>query len=131
MGSYGIGPARIAAAAIEQGADERGIVWPPSLAPWQVHLVGLGKDGDEVSEAADRLFAELQERGVEAIYDDRDAGPGQKLTDAELLGCPLRVTVGRRALAEGEAELQARADGEDERLALEGAAAAIASRVGA
>ena len=74
MGSYGIGPARIAAAAIEQGADERGIVWPPSLAPWPVHLVSLGKAGDEVSEAADRLYDELAANGVEAIYDDRDAG---------------------------------------------------------
>jgi prolyl-tRNA synthetase len=129
MGSYGIGPARIAAAAIEQGADERGIVWPPSLAPWPVHLVSLGKGGDEVSEAADRLYDELAASGVEAIYDDRDAGTGQKLTDAELLGCPLRVTIGRRALAEGELELQARASGADERIPAEGAAAAILSRI--
>ena len=129
MGSYGIGPARIAAAAIEQGADERGIVWPPSLAPWPVHLVSLGKAGDEVSEAADRLYDELAASGVEAIYDDRDAGAGQKLTDAELLGCPLRVTVGRRTLAEGELELQARASGADERIPAEGAAAAILARI--
>jgi prolyl-tRNA synthetase len=130
MGSYGIGPARIVAAAIEQGADERGIVWPPSLAPWPVHLVSLGKTGDDVAQAADRLYDELAERGVEAIYDDRDAGTGQKLTDAELLGCPLRVTVGRRTLAEGELELQARASGEDERVPVDGAAAAILSRIG-
>ncbi len=130
MGSYGIGPARIVAAAIEQGADERGIVWPAPLAPWQVHLVGLGKGGDEVDAAAGRLYGELTEGGVEVLYDDRDAGPGQKLTDAELLGCPLRVTVGRRTLAEGELELQVRATGDDERIALDGAAAAIVSRVG-
>ena len=116
MGSYGIGPARIIAAAIEQGADERGIVWPPAIAPWQVHVVGLGKDGDDVSAAAERIYAELGDAGVDAILDDRDAGPGEKLTDAELLGCPLRVTVGKRTLAEGEVETQVRRSGEDARV---------------
>ncbi len=130
MGSYGIGPARIAATAVEQGADDRGIVWPDSLAPWQVHLVGLGKPGDEVTEAADRLYEELREAGVEVVYDDRAAGAGEKLTDAELLGCPVRVTLGRRTVADGEAELQARKSGEDERISLAGAAAEIAGRVG-
>src|SRR5439155_2797623 len=115
MGSYGIGPARTVAAAIEQGADERGIVWPRSIAPWDVHLVGLGKDGDEVAEAAERLYEELRETGVAVVYDDRDAGPGEKLTDAELLGCPLRITVGRKALAEGAVETQTRRTGAEER----------------
>ena len=111
MGSYGIGPARIAAAAIEQRADERGIVWPPSISPWAVHLVSLAKDGEEEREAADRLYAELGEilGGAEVLYDDRDAGPGEKLTDAELLGCPLRIVVGRRGLAEGVVEATERA----------------------
>ena len=76
MGSYGIGPARIVAAAIEQRADERGIVWPPALAPWQVHLVSLAKAGEPEREAADRLYEELREAGVEVLYDDRDAGAG-------------------------------------------------------
>jgi prolyl-tRNA synthetase len=119
MGSYGIGPARTIAAAIEQGADERGIVWPASIAPWAVHLVGLGKGGDEVSEAAERLYDQLREAGAEVVYDDRDAGPGEKLTDAELLGCPLRITVGRRTLAEGAVEAQVRRTGTDERVRLE------------
>jgi prolyl-tRNA synthetase len=119
MGSYGIGPARTIAAAIEQGADERGIVWPASIAPWAVHLVGLGKGGDEVSEAAERLYGQLREAGAEVVYDDRDAGPGEKLTDAELLGCPLRITVGRRTLAEGAVEAQVRRTGTDERVRLE------------
>jgi prolyl-tRNA synthetase len=122
MGSYGIGPARTIAAAIEQGADERGIVWPASIAPWAVHLVGLGKGGDEVTQAAQRLYEELRRAGVEVVYDDRDAGPGEKLTDAELLGCPLRITVGRRTLAEGAVEAQVRRTGADERLRLEEAA---------
>jgi prolyl-tRNA synthetase len=115
MGSYGIGPARTIAAAIEQGADDRGIVWPHSIAPWDVHLVGLGRGGDEVSDAAERLYEELLAAGVSVVYDDRDAGPGEKLTDAELLGCPLRITVGRKALAEGAVEAQARRTGAEER----------------
>jgi prolyl-tRNA synthetase len=115
MGSYGIGPARTLAAAIEQGADERGIVWPRSIAPWDIHLVGLGKGGDEVTEAAERLYEELRETGAAVVYDDRDAGPGEKLTDAELLGCPLRITVGRKTLAEGAVEAQARRTGAEER----------------
>ena len=125
MGSYGIGPARIVAAAIEQGADERGIVWPRAIAPWSVHVVGLGKAGEETAAEAERIYEELNEAGVEALLDDRDAGTGEKLTDAELLGCPLRVTVGKRALAEGEVETQARRSGEDARIDAGGAAGRI------
>jgi prolyl-tRNA synthetase len=116
MGSYGIGPARLMAAAIEQGADERGIVWPGTIAPWDIHMVALGKGETEVGEAAGRLYEELTEAGVETVLDDRDAGPGEKLTDAELLGCPLRLTIGRRGLAEGEIEAQVRRSATDSRL---------------
>ncbi|HEX2435202.1 MAG TPA: proline--tRNA ligase [Solirubrobacterales bacterium] len=126
MGSYGIGPARIVAASIEQRADDRGIVWPRAIAPWQVHLVALGKAGDDTVAAAERLYEELRSAGVEVVYDDREAGTGEKLTDAELLGCPLRLTVGPRALAEGEVEAQLRAGGDDERLQLDAAASAAA-----
>jgi prolyl-tRNA synthetase len=122
MGSYGIGPARIVAAVIEQCADERGIVWPTSIAPWQVHLVSLAKAGEEERAVADRLYEELCEAGVEVLYDDRDAGPGEKLTDAELLGCPLRLVVGRRGLAEGIVEAGERASGAEHKLPLEEAA---------
>jgi prolyl-tRNA synthetase len=124
MGSYGIGPARTLAASIEQHADERGISWPRAIAPWDVHLVGLGKEGDEVSQAAERLHEELAEAGLEVVYDDRDAGTGEKLTDAELLGCPLRITVGRRGLTEGAVEAQARRTGAEERLPIAEAASA-------
>jgi len=123
MGSYGIGPARIVAAAIEQGADQRGIVWPPPLAPWQVHLVSLAKAGEPEREAADRLYAELREAGLETLYDEREAGPGQKLTDAELLGCPLRVVAGRRGLANGVVEASERASGAEHELPVGEAAA--------
>ena len=123
MGSYGIGPARIAAASIEQRADERGIVWPRSLAPWQVHLVSLAKAGEPEREAADKLYEELRAAGAEVLYDDRDAGPGEKLTDAELLGCPLRIVAGRRGLAEGVVEATERGSGAEHKLPLEDAAA--------
>ncbi|HET9162213.1 MAG TPA: proline--tRNA ligase [Solirubrobacterales bacterium] len=116
MGSYGIGPARIVAAAIEQGADERGIVWPAALAPWQIQLVSLAKSADAEREAADALYEALREGGAEVLYDDRDAGPGEKLTDAELLGCPLRVVVGRRGLAKGVVEASERAGGGEHEL---------------
>ena len=116
MGSYGIGPARIAAAAVEQGADDRGIVWPRALAPWPVELVSLGRGEDEAAQAAEEIYAELSEAGLDPLYDDRDAGAGEKLTDAELIGCPLRIVVGKRALAEGQVEAQVRATGEDLRI---------------
>jgi prolyl-tRNA synthetase len=124
MGSYGIGPARIIAAAIEQRADERGIVWPPAIAPWQVHLVSLAKAGEPEREAADEIYEQLCAAGVEVLYDDRDAGPGEKLTDAELLGCPLRIVVGRRGLAEGVVEASRRDGGAEHKLPVGGAAEA-------
>jgi prolyl-tRNA synthetase len=123
MGCYGIGPARIVAAAIEQGADDRGIVWPQAIAPWQVHLVSLAKAGEPEREAADKLYEQLLEAGAEVLYDDRDAGPGEKLTDAELIGCPLRIVAGRRGLAEGVVEASERASGTEHKLPLEDAAA--------
>ena len=108
MGSYGIGPARIVAAAVEQFADERGISWPAALAPFAVHLVAIGGAGSPERDAAERLYETLRDGGFEVLYDDRDAGPGEKFADAELLGCPLRLTVGRRAVEAGEVEVQMR-----------------------
>jgi prolyl-tRNA synthetase len=108
MASYGIGPARIVAAAVEQFADEHGISWPRALAPFAVHLVTLGKPGSPEREAADALYRTLSDGGVEVLYDDRDIGAGEKFADAELLGCPLRLTVGRRSLESGEIEVQIR-----------------------
>ena len=111
MGSYGIGPARIVAAAIEQSADRNGIAWPKALAPWGIHLVSLAKPGEEEREVADQLYEELLAGGAEVLYDDREAGPGEKLNDADLLGCPIRVVVGRRGLAEGVVEAVERRGG--------------------
>src|SRR5579862_2104357 len=105
MGCYGIGPARIAAAAVEQYADERGISWPASIAPFAVHLIGLGRPGSEERALAERAYEALRGGGVDVIFDDRDAGAGEKFADAELLGAPLRLTVGRGALESGEVEV--------------------------
>jgi prolyl-tRNA synthetase len=126
MGSYGFGPARAAAAAVEQYADQEGISWPRTVAPFDVELVTLGKPGSEEREFSDRLYEELKATGLEILYDDRDAGPGEKFTDAELLGCPLRLTVGRRTLAAGEIEVQVRRGRESRTVSVEGAAEAVA-----
>ncbi len=108
MGSYGIGPARVVAAAVEQFADEHGISWPKALAPFAVHLVAVGRPGTPERDAADALYETLLAGGVDVLYDDREAGPGEKFADAELLGCPVRLTVGRRSLESGEIEVQLR-----------------------
>ncbi len=127
MGCYGFGPARAAAAAVEQYADEAGISWPRSMAPFDIELVTLGKEGSEERLFADGLYGELQELGLEVLYDDRDAGPGEKFTDAELVGCPLRVTVGRRTLGSGEVEVQLRRGRESTSVLLDDAAEEIAA----
>jgi prolyl-tRNA synthetase len=126
MGSYGIGPARIAAASVEQYADEQGISWPQAIAPWDVELVGLGREGTEEHALAERLYDELRAEGLDVVYDDRDAGPGEKFADAELLGVPVRVTVGKRTLQSEELEVQVRRGREASTVPLEGAAAAVA-----
>jgi prolyl-tRNA synthetase len=108
MGSYGIGMARIAAAAVEQFADERGISWPAAIAPFAVHLVGLGRAESDERALAESAYEALRAAGVEVIFDDRDAGAGEKFADAELLGAPVRLTVGRGALESGEVEVMVR-----------------------
>ena len=126
MGSYGIGPARITAAAVEQFADDHGISWPRAIAPFDIHLVGLGKADSEERAVAEQLYAELEQTGLKILYDDRDAGPGDKFADAELLGVPLRLTVGRRTLESGAVEVQIRRGRETSTIPLEGAAEAAA-----
>ena len=125
MGCYGFGPARAAAAAVEQYADEHGISWPRSIAPFDVELVVVAKPDTPERELADRLYRELREVGLETLYDERDAGPGEKFADAELLGCPLRLTIGRRTLAAGEVEVQVRRGRESRTVPVDGAAGAV------
>jgi prolyl-tRNA synthetase len=126
MGSYGIGPARILAAAVEQYHDEAGISWPRAIAPFDVHLVTLGKPGEDAREVADGLYRELQTLGLDVLYDDRTSSAGEKFADAELLGCPLRLTVGKRSVESGEVEAQVRRGREKRTLPLDGAAQAAA-----
>ncbi|MEA2346215.1 MAG: prolyl-tRNA synthetase [Thermoleophilaceae bacterium] len=126
MGSYGLGPARVLAAAVEQFADEKGIAWPRALAPFDVELLGLGKEGEDAVGVTDGLYEELGSHGLNVLYDDRDMGPGQKFADSELLGCPLRVTIGRKSLESGEAEVQVRRGLEKSNVPLEGAAERLA-----
>jgi prolyl-tRNA synthetase len=125
MGSYGIGPARCTAAAIEQGADERGISWPKAVAPFDVQLVGLGKPGSPEHELAERLYGELERGGFDVLYDDRQTSAGEKLVEAELLGCPLRVVAGRRSLESGELEVQVRRGAQGRSVPLENASEAL------
>ena len=108
MGCYGIGVTRIAAAAIEQNHDKDGIIWPVAIAPFEVALVSLQVGDAQVAEVADRLYAELEKQGIEVLYDDRDERPGVKFKDADLIGLPYRIAVGKKGLAEGVVELKAR-----------------------
>ena len=126
MGSYGIGPARIMAAAIEQFHDENGIAWPRAIAPFDVELVTLGKEGEEARTVADRLYEELRGEGLDVLYEDRDRSAGEKFADAELLGCPLRLTIGRRGLESGEVDVQIRRGQQKLSVPLDGAAEAAA-----
>ena len=109
MGCYGIGVGRVFASAIEANHDERGIIWPRELAPYDVHLVGLGFDKPGVRESAEQVYQQLVDAGLQVLYDDREEGSaGVKFNDADLLGMPLRVTVSPRSIENGGAELKLR-----------------------
>ena len=114
MGSYGIGPGRVMAAAVEQFHDERGIVWPKEIAPYDVHVVVI-KGAEEVGEAAAQA---LSDAGFDVLLDDRDGRPGEKFADADLIGCPMRVTVGKKSLEDGKVDVKERVTGEETRLAV-------------
>ena len=130
MGCYGIGVTRVVAAAIEQNHDERGIIWPDPIAPYQIILVSLNAPkSPRVAEVADRLYAELTDAGLEVLYDDRDARPGVKFADAELLGIPHRIVVGERGLESGKLEYRHRRDSASQDLPLDGALSAIRSKL--
>jgi prolyl-tRNA synthetase len=130
MGCYGIGVTRIVAAAIEQNHDERGIIWPAPLAPFDVVLVGLNWDKSErVRATAGKLFDELRAAGVEVLLDDRDARPGVKFADAELIGIPHRVVVSERGIEAGQLEYRHRRAADNEAIPLAEAASQIRARL--
>ena len=119
MGCYGIGVSRIVAAAIEQNHDDKGIIWPPAMAPFLLDIVAIGYAKSEmVRQAADSLYSELSRAGFDVMLDDRDERPGVMFADAELIGIPHRVTVGERGLKEGVIEYQSRRGGEAQKIAL-------------
>ena len=130
MGCYGIGVTRIVAAAIEQNHDERGIIWPTPIAPFQVVLIALNlQKSPRVRELSDRLYAELNAAGIEVLYDDRDARPGVKFADAELLGIPHRVVVAERGLEAGKLEYRGRRDNASTEFPLEQALSFLRQRL--
>ncbi len=108
MGCYGIGVSRTMAAAVEQKNDEYGIVWPMSIAPYQVIIVPVNAKKEEQMEVANRLYAELQAQGIEVILDDRDERAGVKFKDADLIGIPIRITIGPKSLQENQVEVKKR-----------------------
>ncbi len=112
MGCYGLGIGRTVAAAIEQNHDADGISWPRPLAPFEVLLIALNPNDEAVCRMADELYEELEGQGVDLLYDDRRERPGVKFKDADLIGIPLRVVVGKKALSEGKIEMSRRCDRE-------------------
>ena len=129
MGCYGIGVTRIAAAAIEQNHDKDGIVWPVAIAPFEVALVSLQVGDAQVTEVAERLYAELEKAGLEVLFDDRDERPGVKFKDADLIGLPYRIAVGKKGVAEGVVELKARRSPEVLKVKVEDVVRAVSEKV--
>jgi prolyl-tRNA synthetase len=128
MGCYGVGVSRLVAAAVEQHHDDFGITWPISVAPYQVHLTQLG-EGEEVERWVADIERGLEAKGIEVLVDDREERPGVKFKDADLIGIPLRVTVGERGLKSGVFELKRRGEKDAKSLPLDGAVEAITLEV--
>jgi prolyl-tRNA synthetase len=131
MGSYGIGVGRLIGCVAQQCRDDRGLVWPLSVAPFQVYLVGLDLDDDAVRSACETFYAGLLQREVEVLYDDRSERAGVKFNDADLLGMPLRVTISRRTVRNGTAEMKPRSDADSDQVALGAAVDDVARRLAA
>jgi len=129
MGSYGIGPARIAAAAVEQGNDENGIIWPPAIAPYQVVVLPVNVKDEKSVEVAEGMYAALEEQGFEALLDDRDERAGIKFKDADLIGIPWRIVIGEKNLKESMVEIKERKTGVVEKVKVEEAVARIAEKL--
>ena len=129
MGSYGIGVERGMAAVVESSFDENGIIWPVSVAPYEVVITVIRPDDDNTLEAAERIYQELSEAGIETLLDDRNERPGVKFADAELVGIPFRITVGPKGVESGAVEVTDRATLSQEEIGLESVVAAVSERV--
>ncbi|MCQ2560182.1 MAG: His/Gly/Thr/Pro-type tRNA ligase C-terminal domain-containing protein, partial [Clostridia bacterium] len=125
MGCYGIGVTRTMAAAIEQNYDENGIIWPMAIAPYQVAVIPVSSKDAEQMALAEKLYQQINQAGLEAVLDDRNERPGVKFKDADLIGYPLRLIIGKKTLEEGTVELKFRRSGEMEVLPLAEAVARI------
>jgi prolyl-tRNA synthetase len=131
MGSYGIGPARIAAVAVEQHHDEAGMMWPASLAPFHVHMVVIGGAADPQFALARDIQRQLEDDGLSVLFDDRAASPGSRFADAELIGMPARVTVGKRTATDGTADVQVRRGRDQQALPIADVPAAVRAAIDA
>lgn len=125
MGCYGVGVSRIVAALVEQYHDEHGIMWPREAAPFDATILLLSPDDEELRAIADKLYVDLEACGIDVLYDERDASPGVKFAEADLLGCPVRVVVGRTTRNEGKVELRRRVDGHEQLADLDEAVDAV------
>jgi prolyl-tRNA synthetase len=129
MGSYGIGPARIAAAAIEQGNDENGMIWPLSIAPYQVIVLPVNVKDEHSMNVAEEMYTALEEKGFEVLMDDREERAGIKFKDADLIGIPWRVVIGEKNLKEGLVEIKERRSGKVEKVKVEDAVENLVKRL--
>ena len=129
MGCYGIGVSRIVAATIEQNHDDNGIIFPVPLAPYQVSILNLGLNNEAVCKVVETIYAQMKELGIDVFLDDRDERPGVKFKDADLLGFPFRITVGKRYTENGMIEIRRRRDGFTEEVALDELAERVQTRL--
>jgi prolyl-tRNA synthetase len=129
MGCYGIGVGRLLAAIVEQSHDDKGIIWPAGIAPYQVHLCALYPENSQVMETAEKIYTSLAAEGIEVLYDDRPESPGVKFNDADLLGMPLRITVSPRNLDKNSVEVKWRTEKKAQLLPLEGIVGAIKNMI--
>ncbi|MCK5001251.1 MAG: hypothetical protein KAS23_17025, partial [Anaerohalosphaera sp.] len=128
MGCYGIGINRIMASAIELYNDSNGIVWPMSIAPWEV-IITMAGDADEIVEAGEKIYEQLTKCGVEVLLDDRNARGGVKFKDADLLGIPIRITIGKKSIADGNVEIKLRNESDFTKASADSAAQTVAEMV--
>lgn len=114
MGCYGIGPARVMGTVVEIWSDDKGLVWPENIAPFSVHLIAIGVDKPEVKKSADNIYEDLQSRGIDVLYDDRDVSAGEKFSDSDLIGIPTRYVISEKTLKENSIEVKDRKTGKVE-----------------
>jgi prolyl-tRNA synthetase len=129
MGSYGIGVSRLVGAIIESSHDEKGIIWPESIAPWNIGLINLKTEDLECEGVCEKIYADCNRYSVDILYDDRNERAGTKFAEMDLIGLPWQIIVGPRGLKEGVVELKCRADGESRQMSIEGIQEWIKGRV--